>query len=42
VPLLAVLNSGTRSLLSPADEHVKPEEVVTSQPEETAPADEQP
>ncbi|MEV4312555.1 AI-2E family transporter [Actinocrispum sp. NPDC049592] len=42
VPLLAVLNSGIRSLLSPADEHVDPAEVVTSQPEETAPVDDQP
>ncbi len=42
VPLLAVLNSGIRSLLSPADEHVDPAEVVTSQPEESAPVDDQP
>lgn len=39
VPLLAVLNSGVRSLRSPADEHVDPDEVRTSEPEETAPPD---
>jgi len=39
VPLLAVVNSGVRSLLSPADEHVAPEEVHTSEPEDTGPAD---
>ncbi|HZG89750.1 MAG TPA: AI-2E family transporter [Pseudonocardia sp.] len=39
VPLLAVLNSGIRSLRSPADEHVDPEEVRTSEPEETGPDD---
>jgi predicted PurR-regulated permease PerM len=37
VPLLAVLNSGVRSLMSPADEHVVPEDVHTSEPEETGP-----
>lgn len=37
VPLLAVLNSGIRSLLSPADEHVDPEDVHASEPEETGP-----
>jgi predicted PurR-regulated permease PerM len=37
VPLLAVLNSGIRSLRSPADEHVDPHEVHTSEPEETGP-----
>jgi putative heme transporter len=37
VPLLAVLNSGVRSLMSPADEHVDPEDVHTSEPEETGP-----
>ena len=37
VPLLAVLNSGIRSLLSSADEHVDPEDVHTSEPEETGP-----
>jgi putative heme transporter len=37
VPLLAVLNSGIRSLLSPADEHVDPDDVHTSAPEETGP-----
>jgi putative heme transporter len=37
VPLLAVLNSGIRSLMSPADEHVDPEDVHTSEPEETGP-----
>jgi predicted PurR-regulated permease PerM len=39
VPLLAVLNSGIRSLLSPADEHVDPEDVRTSEPEESGPDD---
>ena len=37
VPLLAVLNSGIRSLLSPADEHVDPDDVHTSSPEDTGP-----
>jgi predicted PurR-regulated permease PerM len=37
VPLLAVLNSGIRSLLSEADEHVDPEDVHTSEPEDTGP-----
>jgi predicted PurR-regulated permease PerM len=37
VPLLAVLNSGIRSLLSAADEHVDPQDVHTSEPEETGP-----
>jgi len=37
VPLLAVLNSGIRSLLSEADEHVAPEDVSTSEPEESGP-----
>ena len=37
VPLLAVLNSGIRSLRSEADEHVDPEDVHTSEPEETGP-----
>jgi predicted PurR-regulated permease PerM len=37
VPLLAVLNSGIRSLRSPADEHVDPDDVHTSAPEETGP-----
>jgi predicted PurR-regulated permease PerM len=37
VPLLAVLNSGIRSLLSPADEHVDPDDVHTSEPEESGP-----
>jgi putative heme transporter len=37
VPLLAILNSGIRSLLSPADEHVDPDDVHTSSPEETGP-----
>ena len=37
VPLLAVLNSSIRSLLSPADEHVDPDDVHTSSPEETGP-----
>jgi hypothetical protein len=39
VPLLAVLNSGIRSLMSAADEHVDPEDVHTSEPEETGPDD---
>jgi predicted PurR-regulated permease PerM len=37
VPLLAVLNSGIRSLLSAADEHVDPDDVHTSEPEDTGP-----
>ena len=37
VPLLAVLNSAIRSLLSPADEHVDPDDVHTSSPEQTGP-----
>ena len=37
VPLLAVLNSGIRSLRSAADEHVDPDDVHTSAPEETGP-----
>lgn len=39
VPLLAVLNSGIRSLRSAADENVSPDEVHTSEPEDTGPAD---
>ena len=39
VPLLAVLNSGIRSLLSEADHHVDPADVHTSEPEETGPSD---
>ena len=39
VPLLAVLNSGIRSLLSAADEHVDPEDVHTSEPEDSGPDD---
>jgi predicted PurR-regulated permease PerM len=39
VPLLAVLNSGIRSLLSEADEHVDPNEVSTSEPEDSGPAE---
>jgi predicted PurR-regulated permease PerM len=39
VPLLAVLNSGIRSLHSEADEHVDPEDVHTSEPEDTGPDD---
>ncbi len=39
VPLLAVLNSGIRSLHSEADEHVNPEDVHTSEPEDTGPAE---
>ena len=37
VPLLAVLNSGIRSLLSPADEHTDPDDVHTSSPKQTGP-----
>ncbi|MDT7616624.1 MAG: putative heme transporter [Pseudonocardiales bacterium] len=37
VPLLAVLNSGIRSLRSEADEHVDPDTVHTSEPEQTGP-----
>jgi predicted PurR-regulated permease PerM len=39
VPLLAVVNSGVRSLRSPADEYVDPEDVRTSEPEDTGPPD---
>jgi putative heme transporter len=39
VPLLAVLNSGIRSLRSAADQHVDPHDVHTSAPEETGPAE---
>jgi predicted PurR-regulated permease PerM len=39
VPLLAVLNSAVRSLHSDADEHVRPEEVCTGDPEDTGPPD---
>ncbi|MGQ0574190.1 MAG: AI-2E family transporter [Pseudonocardia sp.] len=39
VPLLAVLNSGVRSLRSEADQHVDPDDVKTSEPEATGPAD---
>nr|WP_245645212.1 AI-2E family transporter [Pseudonocardia acaciae] len=37
VPLLAVVNSAVRSLLSEADAHVNPTDVHTSQPEASAP-----
>jgi predicted PurR-regulated permease PerM len=37
VPLLAVLNSGIRSLSSDADRHTHPQDVHTSQPEATGP-----
>lgn len=37
VPLLAVLNSGIRSLRSAADGHVSPDEVHTSEPEDSGP-----
>ncbi|RDI19880.1 putative PurR-regulated permease PerM [Lentzea flaviverrucosa] len=37
VPLLAVLNSAIRSLLSEADEQVAPADVHTSEPEESGP-----
>lgn len=36
VPLLAVLNSAIRSLRSPADEHVHPSDVRTSEPDDAA------
>jgi predicted PurR-regulated permease PerM len=39
VPLLAVLNSGIRSLRSEADEFVDPDDVRTSQPEDSGPAE---
>ncbi|MGE0295489.1 MAG: AI-2E family transporter [Pseudonocardia sp.] len=39
VPLLAVVNSAVRSLRSPADEHVRPEDVHTLDPADTGPAD---
>jgi predicted PurR-regulated permease PerM len=39
VPLLAVLNSGIRSLLSESDHYVDPDDVHTSAPEETGPSD---
>ena len=39
VPLLAVLNSGIRSLLSEADHHMDPEDVHTSEPEDSGPDD---
>ncbi|MEU7478512.1 AI-2E family transporter [Lentzea sp. NPDC042327] len=39
VPLLAVLNSGIRSLLSDADSEQKPEKVDVLEPQETAPRD---
>jgi len=37
VPLLAVLNSGIRSLRSEADEHLDPADVHASEPEESGP-----
>jgi putative heme transporter len=37
VPLLAVLNSGIRSLRSSADEHISPDDVHTSSPQQTGP-----
>ena len=39
VPLLAVLNSGIRSLLSDADAHVDPADVHASEPEGSTPAE---
>ena len=39
VPLLAVLNSGIRSLLSETDHNMDPEDVHTSEPEDSGPAD---
>jgi predicted PurR-regulated permease PerM len=40
VPLLAVLNSAIRSLLSEADEHQPPTDIDASKPEESHPPDE--
>jgi hypothetical protein len=37
VPLLAVLNSGIRSLRSDADRDTRPQDVHTSEPESTGP-----
>jgi putative heme transporter len=37
VPLLAVLNSGIRSLRSSADEHIDPDDVHTSSPQQAGP-----
>jgi predicted PurR-regulated permease PerM len=42
VPLLAVLNSGIRSLLSPAEAHVNPADVHASQPDDSAPVESRP
>ncbi len=39
VPLLAVLNSGIRSLLSESDAHVAPRDVDVLEPQETGPPD---
>ncbi|RKT71586.1 putative PurR-regulated permease PerM [Saccharothrix variisporea] len=39
VPLLAVLNSGIRSLLSESDKAVEPEQVDVHEPQETGPVD---
>ena len=39
VPLLAVLNAGIRSLSSPADALVAPEDVHMTEPEDSAAAD---
>ncbi|MBP2339906.1 putative PurR-regulated permease PerM [Saccharothrix coeruleofusca] len=39
VPLLAVLNSGIRSLLSESDRHVAPQQVDVHEPQETGPTD---
>src|SRR5688572_26141436 len=39
VPLLAVLNSGVRSLRSDADRHTRPQDVHTSEPGATGPAE---
>ena len=39
VPLLAVLNSGIRSLVSDADAEQKPEKVDVLEPQDTAPKD---
>ncbi|HEY0814423.1 MAG TPA: AI-2E family transporter [Pseudonocardia sp.] len=39
VPLLAVLNAGIRSLTSPADALMSPQDVNTSEPEDSAAAD---
>lgn len=37
MPLLAVLNSGIRSLLSEADDHLRPTDIHASPPQESEP-----